>query len=72
MEEGKKEPMTEVLGKNKVKRLRERAAYDEESIHKILDSAYIAHVGIVQMNEQNEPEPIVIPMVRDYSPTKKN
>lgn len=44
--------------RNRVKRLPERAAYDRETIYKILDEALICHVGIVQDNQ-----PFVIPTI---------
>ncbi len=44
--------------RNRVKRMPERAAYDEETIFKILDEALICHVGIA-LDEQ----PYVIPTI---------
>lgn len=44
--------------RNRVKRLPERAAYDHETIYKILDEALICHVGIAQDNQ-----PFVIPTI---------
>ncbi len=44
--------------RNRVKRLPERAAYDAETIYKILDEALICHVGIAQDNQ-----PFVIPTI---------
>ena len=44
--------------RNRVKRLPERAAYDKETIYKILDEALICHVGIAQDNQ-----PFVIPTI---------
>eukprot|EP01091_Cochliopodium_minus_P006002 TRINITY_DN1588_c0_g1_i1.p1 TRINITY_DN1588_c0_g1~~TRINITY_DN1588_c0_g1_i1.p1 ORF type:complete len:226 (+),score=68.98 TRINITY_DN1588_c0_g1_i1:129-806(+) len=58
-----KESLTDIKKKNKVKRLKQRANYDEKTIYSILDSAYVAHVGFVQLDEENEPEPVVIPMI---------
>jgi nitroimidazol reductase NimA-like FMN-containing flavoprotein (pyridoxamine 5'-phosphate oxidase superfamily) len=40
----------------RVRRLAERARYDEETVHAILDEAYVAHVGIVV-----DGMPVVIP-----------
>ncbi|HTD34013.1 MAG TPA: pyridoxamine 5'-phosphate oxidase family protein [Candidatus Elarobacter sp.] len=40
----------------RVRRLAERARYDEETVHAILDEAYVAHVGIVV-----DGLPVVIP-----------
>jgi nitroimidazol reductase NimA-like FMN-containing flavoprotein (pyridoxamine 5'-phosphate oxidase superfamily) len=42
--------------KNQVKRVPERAAYEEEVIYKIVDEAIICHVGMVQ-----DGQPFVIP-----------
>lgn len=42
--------------RNKVKRVPERAAYDRETIHAILDAAIVCHVGFAE-----EGQPIVIP-----------
>lgn len=44
--------------RNRVKRLPERAAYDAETIYKILDEALICHVGIAHENQ-----PFVIPTI---------
>ncbi|MCC7161376.1 MAG: pyridoxamine 5'-phosphate oxidase family protein [Anaerolineae bacterium] len=44
--------------RNRVKRLPERAAYDRETIYRILDEALICHVGIAVENQ-----PFVIPMI---------
>jgi uncharacterized protein len=44
--------------RNRVKRLPERAAYDAETIYKILDEALICHVGIAHDNQ-----PFVIPTI---------
>lgn len=44
--------------KNKVRQLREKAAYDHETVHSILDSALLAHVAFVQ-----DGEPVVVPML---------
>ena len=43
---------------NKVKQLREKAAYDKETVHSILDSALLASVGFVQ-----DGQPVVVPML---------
>jgi len=42
----------------RVRRLPERAAYDEETVHAILDAAMIGHVGVLRENR-----PVVIPML---------
>ena len=43
---------------NKVRQLREKAVYDRETVHGILDSALVASVGFVE-NDQ----PVVVPMI---------
>ncbi len=43
---------------NKVRQLQEKAAYDKQTVHAILDSALVAHVGFVQ-----DGGPIVVPMI---------
>jgi nitroimidazol reductase NimA-like FMN-containing flavoprotein (pyridoxamine 5'-phosphate oxidase superfamily) len=48
----------EVNKQNKVKQLREKAAYDKETVHSILDSALLASVGFVQ-----DGQPVVVPML---------
>lgn len=44
--------------KNKVRQLREKAAYDQETVHAILDSAMLAHVAFVE-----DGQPVVVPML---------
>ena len=44
--------------RNRVKRLPERAAYDEETINPIIDAALICHVGFIQ-----DGQPFVIPCI---------
>jgi len=48
----------DVSKKNKVRQLREKAAYDQETVHGILDSALIAHVAFVE-----DGQPVVVPML---------
>lgn len=48
--------MTAPSPRTEVKRLPERAAYDAETIHAILDEGYLCHVGIVE-----DGAPVVIP-----------
>ena len=43
--------------RTKVKRAAERASYEMEHIHSILDEGLVAHVGLVQ-----DGSPVVIPM----------
>lgn len=48
----------DVSKKNKVRQLREKAAYDKETVHDVLDSALIAHVAFVE-----DGQPVVVPML---------
>lgn len=48
----------EISKRNKVRQLREKAEYDRDTVHKILDSALLASVGFVQ-----EGQPVVVPML---------
>lgn len=48
----------EISKQNKVRQLREKANYDRDTVHKILDSALIASVGFVQ-----DGQPVVVPML---------
>ena len=43
---------------NKVRQLREKATYDKETVHGILDAALVATVGFVQ-----DGAPVVVPMI---------
>jgi nitroimidazol reductase NimA-like FMN-containing flavoprotein (pyridoxamine 5'-phosphate oxidase superfamily) len=43
---------------NKVRQLREKGSYDRKAVHRILDSALVAHVAFVQ-----EGSPVVVPMI---------
>ncbi len=47
-----------VSKKNKVRQLREKAAYDRETVHEILDSAMLTHVAFVE-----DGQPVVVPML---------
>ncbi len=47
-----------VSKKNKVRQLREKAAYERETVHSILDSAMLAHVAFVE-----DGQPVVVPML---------
>lgn len=47
-----------VSKQNKVRQLREKAAYDRVTVHGILDSAMLAHVAFVQ-----DGEPVIVPML---------
>jgi len=48
----------EIVKKNKVRQLAEKAVYDTAAVHHILDSALVAAVGFVQ-----DGEPVVVPMI---------
>jgi len=48
----------EVRKQNKVRQLREKAAYDQETVHKVLDAGLLAHVAFVQ-----DGNPVVVPML---------
>jgi nitroimidazol reductase NimA-like FMN-containing flavoprotein (pyridoxamine 5'-phosphate oxidase superfamily) len=43
---------------NKVRQLKDKAHYDEETVHKILDAGIVAHVAFVQ-----DGNPVVVPMI---------
>lgn len=47
-----------VSRQNQVRQIREKAAYDKETVHGILDSAVLAHVAFVQ-----DGQPVVVPML---------
>jgi nitroimidazol reductase NimA-like FMN-containing flavoprotein (pyridoxamine 5'-phosphate oxidase superfamily) len=47
-----------VSNKNKVRQLNEKANYDKQTVHDILDAALVASVGFVQ-----DGEPVVVPMI---------
>jgi len=44
--------------RNKVRQIREKARYDRETVHAILDAGLVAHVALVQ-----DGEPVVVPML---------
>jgi nitroimidazol reductase NimA-like FMN-containing flavoprotein (pyridoxamine 5'-phosphate oxidase superfamily) len=44
--------------KNKVRQVREKARYDRDTVHAILDAGLVAHVALVQ-----DGEPVVVPML---------
>ena len=48
----------EVSKKNKVRQIREKAAYDKQTVHGILDSALLASVGFIE-----DGAPVVVPMM---------
>lgn len=43
---------------NKVRQLKEKAAYDRETVHRILDAGLMAHVAFIQ-----DDAPVVVPMI---------
>lgn len=48
----------EVSKQNKVRQLREKAAYDRKTVHAVLDAGLVAHVAFVQ-----DGQPVVVPML---------
>ena len=48
----------EISKQNKVRQLREKAAYDHETVHAVLDAGLVAHVAFVQ-----DGQPVVVPML---------
>jgi len=48
----------EISKMNKVRQLREKAAYDKDTVHAILDSALVVSAGFVQ-----DGQPVVVPMI---------
>lgn len=48
----------EISKQNKVRQLREKAAYDHQTVHGILDAGLVAQVGFVQ-----DGAPVVVPML---------
>ncbi len=48
----------DISKQNKVRQLREKAAYDRNTVHRILDAGLVAHVAVVQ-----DGEPVVVPML---------
>ncbi len=48
----------EVSKQNKVRQIKKKAAYDKETVHRVLDSGLIAHVAFVQ-----DGNPVVVPML---------
>lgn len=47
-----------ITPRNRSRQLREKAGYDKATVHAILDSAFVAHVGFVQ-----DAAPVVVPMI---------
>lgn len=48
----------DVTKQNKVRQLREKSAYDRDTVHGILDAGLVAHVAFVQ-----DGQPVVVPML---------
>ena len=48
----------EISKQNKLRQLREKAAYDKKTVHEVLDAGVLAHVAFVQ-----EGAPVVVPML---------
>jgi len=48
----------EISKQNKLRQLREKAAYDKKTVHEVLDAGVLAHVAFVQ-----EGVPVVVPML---------
>ncbi len=48
----------DVNKRNKVRQLREKASYDRDTVHRVLDAGLVAHVAVVQ-----DGEPVVVPML---------
>lgn len=48
----------QVSKQNKVRQLREKGAYDKQTVHRILDAGLVAHVAFVQ-----DGSPVVVPMI---------
>ena len=48
----------DVSKRNRVRQIREKAAYDKETVHAILDAGIVAHAAFVQ-----DGEPVIVPML---------
>ena len=48
----------ELTKQNKVRQLRDKASYDRDTVHSILDAGLVAHVGFVQ-----DGDPVLVPML---------
>ena len=48
----------DVTAQNRVRQLKEKATYDRDTVHAILDAGLVAHVGFVQ-----DSAPVVVPMI---------
>jgi hypothetical protein len=44
--------------RNKVRQLREKARYDKETVHQVLDAGLVAHVALIE-----DGNPVVVPMI---------
>src|SRR5436190_9219087 len=54
----RREPRPPRGARHRVERIRERASYDREAVHAILDAGFLAHVGFA-----HGAQPFVIPML---------
>lgn len=52
------EQQFEVSARNKVRQARDKAAYDRETVYRILDAGLVAHIALVQ-----DGDPVVVPMI---------
>ncbi|MDH5455458.1 MAG: pyridoxamine 5'-phosphate oxidase family protein [Gammaproteobacteria bacterium] len=48
----------DVSKRNRVRQLREKATYDKDTVHRVLDAGLVAHVAVVQ-----DGEPVIVPML---------
>ena len=48
----------EISKQNRVRQVREKASYDKDAVHAILDAGLVAHVGLIQ-----DGAPVVVPML---------
>lgn len=49
--------------RHKVRRTKQRARYEREAIHAVLDAGMVAHVGFCVDAQPGPPQPVVIPML---------
>lgn len=52
-----------VVMRNSVRRLRQRAAYDYKTVHGVFNAAPILHVSFLPTNPQDDPFPTTLPMI---------
>ena len=51
------------IARNSVRRLRQRASYDYETVHDIVNAASILHVSFLPTDPQEDPFPTTLPMI---------